>query len=254
MSPAGTQQRSGAIRCRPSDTLGLLPLLALSIALHVIAALGLAFVLSRHFQDKPPIEPPDLEMDVMLGEAVQAPIATPPEASPSPAREPPEPAPSPPSPEVMPAPPPVVQKEVNFPELKTTPPPQPKSPPKRAEPRTPPNKAAAASTAGHPGSTPRRGVAGGTSAPGKPAGTPGAPKVGAYRTPRPSYPMAARASHIQGSGEMKVIFDAAGNVREVVITRPIAPILDANTRTFVKQNWKGPPNSSLTKPVIYRLE
>lgn len=44
-----------------------------------------------------------------------------------------------------------------------------------------------------------------------------------------------------------------GAVVEVAITQPIHPLLDANTRSFVRANWKGTPNTTETRPVDYVL-
>ncbi len=84
-------------------------------------------------------------------------------------------------------------------------------------------------------------------------GTPGGTTLGKWRTPTPPYPRAAIVARIQGAGEVRISTDAAGNVREVVVTRSISPILDANTRSFARANWKGPPNMTRTVPVIYRI-
>jgi TonB family protein len=98
-------------------------------------------------------------------------------------------------------------------------------------------------------------VVGGNVTRGATAGTPGGQKIGdqGWRTPKPPYPRGAIAARIQGAGEVRITTDAAGNVKEAVITRSIAPILDANTRSFARANWKGPPNATRSVPVIYRI-
>ena len=90
---------------------------------------------------------------------------------------------------------------------------------------------------------------------GKLTGTPGGQKIGTqgWRTPKPPYPNSALASHIQGSGSVRISTDASGNVTNVVVTGPISPVLDANTRSFARGNWKGPPNATRTVAVIYQI-
>ncbi len=208
--------------------------------LHVLAALGLAFVLSRHLA-RPPEDTLDLGIDVTLGEPVQELIAAPP------APEPPTPSIPEPTP---PDPPPVPMEKPEFVEATPASMPQPKRPPPKA---TPSRDAAPARA--KTGPVPQAGVVGGNVTQGATSGTPGGAKIGdqGWRTPKPLYPVAALQAHIQGSGEVRITTDAAGNVREAVVTRSIAPILDANTRAFARANWKGPPNATRTVPVIYRI-
>lgn len=105
------------------------------------------------------------------------------------------------------------------------------------------------------GPTPRPGVRNGNVTQGLVTGTPGGKKIGTegWRTPRPPYPPAALVSRIQGTGAVRITTNASGNVSDVTITRPINPLLDANTRTFARANWKGPPNATRTVPVIYQI-
>ncbi len=77
--------------------------------------------------------------------------------------------------------------------------------------------------------------------------------VQSWHTPRPPYPAAALAARFQGSGAVRVSTDASGNVASAVITSPINPILDSNTRSFARSNWKGPPNQTRTVPVTYQI-
>ena len=132
------------------------------------------------------------------------------------------------------------------PEPKATPAPRPPPKPTASQPAPPGAKT---------GPTPRAGVVGGNVTQGATTGTPGGQKVGdqGWRTPRPPYPPAALASHIQGTGSVRISTDSAGNVIEVTITKPINPVLDANTRTFARANWKGPPNATRTVPVVYQI-
>lgn len=225
-------------------------LFVLSIAAHVGLAM-LAIWAGNHLGHvAKPVEELDLGMDVTLGEEVQELIvaATPP-ARPEP--PPPEPPPPPPEPEPEPEPP-EPMKEPDFPEPapppKATPAPKPKVVAKVA-PASPAPRGAKV------GPTPRQGVLGGNVTEGKVEGTPGGSKVGTqgWKTPRPPYPAAALASRIQGSGAVQISTDGSGNVSSVVITRQINPVLDSNTRSFARSNWKGPPNQTRSVPVIYQI-
>ena len=81
------------------------------------------------------------------------------------------------------------------------------------------------------------------------------PAGGSWRTPHPPYPAAARASHITGTTTVSVSTDAAGNVSSVTITQSAGnAILDHFTQLYVKDNWKGPPNSSQSTTFEYRLQ
>jgi len=253
--PPATEIRPAAIGYRRPGNTRLLPLLVVSIGLHIVAALGLAWVLSRHLKE--PVEVVDLGIDVTLGEAVQELIVA--QASPEPpASIPAPPPPPPPEPapvEPPPEPPPVPMEKPEFVEPKPEPKPLPKPAPKRDQPpKATPAKAGGAPAGARVGPVPQAGVVGGVTKAEKTSGTPGGQSVGTWRLPKPSYPPAALVSRIQGSGEVRVTTDASGNVKEVTVTRPIAPILDANTRSFARANWKGPPNSTRTVPIIYRLE
>jgi len=234
------------IKDRTGEKARLFPLLILSIVLHVLLALWLADVLSRHLE--PPIEDAlDLGVDVTLGEAVQELVVTQP-ATPEPAPPtPPEPAPIEPPPE----PPPVMEKP-EFIEPKPAPKPEPPRPPK---PPKAPRKPAAAPPNAKVGAVAREGVVGGNVTEGRTTGTPGGQKIGnqGWRTPKPPYPAQARVSHITGSGSARIRTDGTGNVVECTISG-LPAILDSNTRFFARANWKGPPNSTRSVPVIYRLE
>jgi TonB family protein len=98
-------------------------------------------------------------------------------------------------------------------------------------------------------------VVGGNVAQGATTGTPGGQKVGAtgWITPRGPYPDAAARAHIQGTLLIRVSTDASGRIVEAVVTRPADPLLDAAARTMARSIWKGPPNSSKTVTVIYKM-
>ena len=234
-----------AYRKPKSGRLALLFLI--SIGVHVGVAL-FAIWAGKHWRFEPKAEEMlDLGMDVTLGEEVQELIVA--ESTPAPPEPPPEPPPPPPEPEPEPPAPEPMEKpdftDAAPPPPKTTPAPRPKAVAKPAP--APPG----AKT----GPTPRAGVVGGNVTQGKLTGTPGGQKIGnqGWRTPRPPYPAAALASRIQGSGSVRISTDVAGNVTNAVITGPIHPILDANTRSFARGNWKGPPNATRTVPVIYQI-
>ena len=71
-------------------------------------------------------------------------------------------------------------------------------------------------------------------------------------TPHPSYPYAARAKHVQGSGVCHVVFGVTGHVASAEMTRSTgSDILDNNTVEFAKANWTGAPNSSVNVPITY---
>lgn len=229
---------------RPGSGRLVLPFV-LSIAAHVgLAVFAIWAAKNLRFQAKP--EPMlDLGMDVTLGEEVQALIVV--QAPPAP----PEPPPPPPEPTPAPEPPPVPEP-MEKPEFVEP------APPPKATPAPKPKviaKAPAAPSRAKTGATPRPGVVGGNVTAGRLTGTPGGVKVGTqgWRTPRPPYPATALALRIQGSGSVRISTDASGNVTNVVVTDPINPILDANTRAFARDNWKGPPNASRTVPVIYQI-
>ena len=224
----------------------LVALFVLSIGLHVGVAL-FAIWASHHLKYTPKEEEMlELGIDVTLGEEVQELIA----AQTPPAPEPPPPEPPPPPPEPTPEEPPPEPEPMEKPEF-VEPKPEPKA--------TPAPKVAAKPAPAPPGAktgpTPRPGVVGGNVTQGKLTGTPGGQKIGnqGWRTPKPPYPTAALASRIQGKGSVRISTDGSGNVVNVVITGAINPMLDANTRTFARSNWKGPPNSTRTVPVIYQI-
>jgi outer membrane biosynthesis protein TonB len=260
MVPTDTEPRVRPIGHQRPERAPLLPLLLVSIGLHIVVALGLAYVLSRPPGSKPE-DMLDLGIDVTLGEAVQELVVTQPSTEP-PAPEPVPPPPQPPTPpepapEPPPEPPPVPMEKPEFVEPKPEPKPTPAPAPKTVAKATPAKlaKPAAAPPGAKVGPVAREGVVGGNVTQGKTEGTPGGQKIGnqGWRTPKPPYPQEALISRIQGSGEVRITTDAAGNAADVTLTRPISPVLDANTRRFARANWKGPPNSSKTVPITYRI-
>ena len=258
MAPSPTETEPPQVRpigYRRPERSAWLSLFLFSVAIHLIVALGLTFVLTRHYAEKPE-EKLDLGIDVTLGEAVQELIVTQPSTEPPapvpvpPLPTPPEPDPVPPEP--TPEPPPVMTEKPEFVEPVAKAPPK---PPAKATVRATPAKPAGAPPGAKVGLVARDGVVGGNVTQGKLVGTPGGQKIGnqGWRTPTPPYPPQALASHIQGSGEVRITTDAAGAVRDVTVTRPISPILDSNTRAFARGNWKGPPNATRNVPVVYRI-
>jgi TonB family protein len=93
------------------------------------------------------------------------------------------------------------------------------------------------------GAVPQAGVPGGV---GKPGG------VG-WSMPRPNYPFQARKMHLTGSGVIRVTTDASGRVVSATMIKSIHPILDQEAVTYARNNWKGPPNSTNTKPIDFVL-
>jgi outer membrane biosynthesis protein TonB len=242
---------SRAIGVRQPERSRLLPLLLISIGLHVLFAIVLAIILARHFA-RPPEDQLDLGIDVTLGEAVQELIVAP-DTPPAPPSDPtpPPPPPEPPPPDPTPEPPPPPEKS-EFVEPK--PQPKPPTPPRKETAKTTP-KPAGAPPGAKVGDKPQAGVVGGNVTKGATTGTPGGAKVGnqGWRTPKPPYPAAALVSRMQATGSARITTDAAGNVSGCEVSGLPSPF-DSNTRSFARANWKGPPNSSRTVPVIYRLQ
>ncbi len=134
------------------------------------------------------------------------------------------------------------------PDIKPTPPPKPKAP--RAA-STPAPANAKRGAVAQPGQ-----VNGNVDHAAKLTGTPGGSKIGlGWKTPKPIYPYQARASHVQGSGSVRVSTNASGDVISAVISQSVGSgILDANTVAFARSNWHGPPNSTTTVPITYKLQ
>ena len=128
---------------------------------------------------------------------------------------------------------------------------------------TPPPKKAAVKYAATPapsgakrGPVAQTGVVGGNPNGTKATGVPGGKNVGVgWSSPHPPYPAAARASHITGTTTVSYTTDASGHVSSVNITQSAGnAILDHYTQMYVKENWKGPPNSSHSTTFEYRLQ
>lgn len=85
--------------------------------------------------------------------------------------------------------------------------------------------------------------------------TTGTPGGGHLHTSKPPYPYQARAARLQGSGSVRVTFDGSGHVSSAVIEQSVGSgILDNNTISYAKANWTGPPNTTTTVPITYRLQ
>ena len=97
------------------------------------------------------------------------------------------------------------------------------------------------------------GVVGGNPNGTKPTGTPGAGNVG-WRTPHPPYPAQAKAMRAQGETSVTITTDASGNVSGVTITKSAGAILDNYTKSYVRSNWKGPPNATHPTTFSYVLK
>ena len=239
---------SAPIAYRKPKSGRLVLLFLISIGLHVGVAVFVVWAGKHLHYEQKPEDMLDLGMDVTLGDEVQELIvAQTPPAPPEPEPPPPPPEPEPPVPEPEPEPAPMEKPDFVEP-----------APPPKSTPAPKPKvvaKAAPAPPGAKVGPTPRPGVVGGNVTEDKVTGTPGGQKIGnqGWRTPRPPYPPAALASRIQGSGSVRISTDASGNVTNVVVTGPINPLLDANTRSFARGNWKGPPNTTRTVPVVYQI-
>ncbi len=96
------------------------------------------------------------------------------------------------------------------------------------------------------------GVVGGNPNGKKPTGTPGASNVG-WKTPKPPYPAQAKAMRAQGETAVTFSTDGGGNVTSVTISKSAGAILDNYTRSYVRSNWKGPPNATKTTSFVYQL-
>ena len=136
--------------------------------------------------------------------------------------------------------PPEVVPEMSEPS-DVTPPPR----PRRASPHT---TSLPRTTSGMPGAA---GVNPGATATG-----PGGSQAGAlgWKMPKPSYPVALRATGFQGTTTVRIATDAAGNVATVEIVRSAGNILvDRHTQEYVRAFWKGPPNATRTTEFVYQL-
>jgi outer membrane biosynthesis protein TonB len=235
-----------AIAYRKPKSGWLAPLFILSIGLHV--GLAIAIVWASHLLQYKPKEDEWTEMGVEFfkGEEVQKLVAetsSERETVPTDSLDPLPPDPP------DPPPPPDPPRTADFvePEIK---------PIATPVPRKQPRKPAQARDTAETGPRPRPGQHDGNVTKGNLNGDVGGTNVGTqgWRTPKPPYPAAALASRIQGSGSVRISTDGSGNVVNVIITGPVNPLLDANTRTFARSNWKGPASSARTVPVRYEIE
>jgi TonB family protein len=183
-----------------------------------------------------------LDTGPVLGETVQELIAPKEEPVPTPDQAPTPPPEDTPPPDDTPPP-------TDDPDMEPPPPPK-KEAPKPASKAIPPNAKR--------GDHPQAGVVGGVPHAEKTTGTPGYAHLGSiahWSHPKPPYPAQARMSHIEGSGSVRVTTDGSGNVVSAVIVQSVGSgLLDFNTTSFAKANWKGPPNSTVVVPITYRLQ
>lgn len=105
------------------------------------------------------------------------------------------------------------------------------------------------------GPVPQNGVVGGVPSAARTAG-PVVKSAGTWHTSaKPPYPPQARASHITGSGTVRITTDASGRVVSASVAQSAGNgILDYAITGFAKANWSGPPNSSTTVPFTFRLQ
>ena len=165
---------------------------------------------------------------------------------------PPPDQPTPPPEETPPpedTPPPTEEPDMTEPEEKPSPtPPKPKTAARPAATPAPPNAKR--------GPVAQTGVVGGNPNGTKATGTPGSPtgsKVG-WSTRTPPYPYQARATRIQGSTTVSITTDGGGNITGCNITKSAGnSLLDSNTTSYVRANWKGPPNSTKSVTFVYTM-
>ena len=83
----------------------------------------------------------------------------------------------------------------------------------------------------------------------------GNPSAGmAWVTPHPSYPATLRSVSARGATTVRITTDASGRVLDVVIVQSAGnPARDAHTMSYVRENWRGPANSSRTTQFVYQL-
>ena len=217
-----------------------------SIAFHfAIVGVGAVFTRDTSWDVKDP--PVELELADKLGDPDVRELVVadtpPPEDQPTP---PPEETPPPDD-----TPPP--QEDPDMADPEATPPPEtPKPSAKPAVKRSTP----APANAKH-GPVAVEGVDGGNPNGTKATRTPGGAKVSSvgWRTPKPPYPAQARMSHVQGTTTVRITTDASGNVSSVVIVKSAgSAILDNSTQGYVRNNWKGPPNSTHQTDFAYQLQ
>lgn len=155
------------------------------------------------------------------------------------------PEPTPPMPDVTPepdTPPPSEDPDMAEPE-KPTPTPHP-HPPSRV---TPPPANAKRGPVAQPGQVDGN-VQHSTNLTGKPGG-------GHWSTPTPGYPYQARASHVTGSGSVRISTNGSGEVISASMASSTGNgILDATAISAAKSRWHGPPNATTTVPITFKLQ
>ena len=219
---------------RPLRKRRLIIMVLVSLLLHG-SLVGLAAIWpSQKSWNIPPVVT-EIDTNPVLGETVQELIAPKEEPVPTPDSQPTPPPEDTPPPDDTPPP-------SDDPDM-STPPPAKKDKPRSAHTPYPANVKR--------GDHPQEGVVGGVPHAEKKTGTPG----GGWILPKPPYPAQARLSHITGSGAVSITTDGSGQVVSVTIAQSVGSgLLDANTKSFARANWKGPPNSSTTVPITYRLQ
>ena len=58
----------------------------------------------------------------------------------------------------------------------------------------------------------------------------------------------------QGETSVSITTDAGGNVSGVTINKSAGALLDNFTKSYVRSNWKGPPNSTHQTTFAYVLK
>jgi TonB family protein len=270
--------RPAAIEYRQPGGAPLLPLLVVSVLLHILLALGVTFILSRHLKEQPPTVDPGIDVTFALatgegpppgstsdpsrGSPPKESLTSDPKDSQSDApKEPPPPQPADATSTVLPPQTPPTEAPER-PEAKTKQ--QVKAEPekvaarklptetKRDQPR--PKTSSGTTTPGtRSGDPSTRGLDGGVSNGTKTDGIPGSGKGAGWSTPKPDYPRAALVARVSGKVTVRIETDGTGRVRQVTVTGSTGTVLDENTCSYARRKWTGPPNSTKTIPVIYRL-
>ena len=83
---------------------------------------------------------------------------------------------------------------------------------------------------------------------------PAVASIGAWVTPKPSYPDQARRRRVQGSGAVRVTTGANGRVVRAEMAPGIELNLDAATISFARAAWMGPPNATRLVAITFVLE
>ena len=214
-----------------------------SLAIHG-ALIGVGYAMWQPISHVEEVPTTDVDLAPQLGDPEVRELVVPMDAP-----TPPPDMPTPPPDQTPPpddTPPPTEEPDMDM--DKPTPPPKPKTAVKYA--------ATPAPAGAKRGPVAQAGVVGGNPNGTKATGIPGGRNVGVgWSTPKPPYPAAARASHITGITTVSYTTDGSGSVSSVTISKSAGnAILDHFTQVYVKDNFKGPPNSSHTFTFEYRLQ